>query len=74
MLKKFTKAESRKLGKLYKIDFDVVPFDEWHAGLCIELEHWGLTYLTELEARLRSRFPTTPGRGLMSPKFLCVLT
>lgn len=44
MLKKITKKESRTLGKEHKIDFDVISFDEWHAGLNIELEHQNVTH------------------------------
>lgn len=33
------KIKATKLGKEYKINFEVVPFDEWHFGLNVELEH-----------------------------------
>lgn len=42
-MKKINKTMAMQLGKLHKINFDVVPFDEWHAGLNIELEHQNLT-------------------------------
>lgn len=44
MLKKITKKESRFLGKEHKIDYDVIPFDEWHTALNIELEHQNVTH------------------------------
>lgn len=43
MIKKVTKAEALRLGKTHKINFDVIKFEEWHAGLNIELEHQNLT-------------------------------
>lgn len=43
MLKKITKVEALMLGKKHKINFDVIDFSEWHAGLNIELEHQNLT-------------------------------
>ena len=33
------RQKARHLGKKYKINFKVVPFDEWYAGLIIEQEH-----------------------------------
>jgi hypothetical protein len=36
---KFTKSEAAKLGHIYKINFDVVPFEEFIFGLNTELEH-----------------------------------
>jgi hypothetical protein len=36
---KFTNSEALKLGNIYKINFDVVPFEEFKDGLNIELEH-----------------------------------
>lgn len=44
MVKKITKAQALKFGKLHKINFDVVPFDEWHAGINIEFEHQNVTH------------------------------
>lgn len=43
MKKKITKTQAIKLGKEFRINFDVVPIDEWHAGLNIELEHTDVT-------------------------------
>lgn len=37
--KKISEARALKLGKLYNINFNVVPFDEWLTGLNIETEH-----------------------------------
>lgn len=34
-----TREQAKRLGKLFRIDFTVVPFDEWVTGLRIELEH-----------------------------------
>ena len=36
---KITKTQAEVLGKKFKINFEVVCFDEWHYGLNIELEH-----------------------------------
>jgi len=33
------KSQAERLGKRFNINFDVVPFDEWHHGLNVELEH-----------------------------------
>jgi hypothetical protein len=44
MLKKITKTQARQLGKEHNINFDVVPFEEWHYGLNVELEHQNLTH------------------------------
>jgi hypothetical protein len=38
-MKYITQLQAKQLGKYYNIDFDVVPFKEWHLGLNIELEH-----------------------------------
>jgi hypothetical protein len=38
-MKYITQLQAKQLGKYYNIDFDVVPFKEWHTGLNIELEH-----------------------------------
>ena len=32
-------TNARKLGKLFGINYKVVPFREWHNGLNVELEH-----------------------------------
>lgn len=37
-----SKKVARELGKKYNINFDVVPFDEFHYGLNVELEHSGI--------------------------------
>jgi hypothetical protein len=34
-----TKEQAKKLGKLFKINFKVVPFNEFLFGLNVELEH-----------------------------------
>lgn len=44
MLKKVTKAQAIKLGRQHKLNFKVVPFEEWHEGLNIELEHKNVTH------------------------------
>lgn len=44
MPKKVTKAQATKLGKQHKLNFDVIPFDEWHAGLNIEMEHQNVSH------------------------------
>jgi len=31
--------QSEKLAKYYKINLDIINFDEWHYGLNVELEH-----------------------------------
>jgi len=36
---KITKSQAQKLAKHFKIDLDIVDFDEWHYGLNVELEH-----------------------------------
>lgn len=36
---RITKAQARDIGDNFKINFGVVPFNEWHDGLNIELEH-----------------------------------
>ncbi len=33
------KSQAERLGKHFSINFNVVPFDEWHHGLNVELEH-----------------------------------
>lgn len=33
------KSQAARLGKRFNINFDAVPFDEWHHGLNVELEH-----------------------------------
>lgn len=34
-----TKSQAKRLGKHFRINYDVVPIDEWHRGLNVELEH-----------------------------------
>ncbi len=34
-----TESQARKLGNYFRINFDVVKFNEWHDGLNVELEH-----------------------------------
>lgn len=41
---KFTKIEAKKLGQEHKINFNVVPFDEFLYGLNAELEHKDITH------------------------------
>lgn len=36
---KITKKQAERLGKKFKINFDIISFDEWIIGLNIELEH-----------------------------------
>lgn len=36
---KITKEQAAKLGKQFKINFKVIPFNEWVFGLNVELEH-----------------------------------
>lgn len=36
-----SKKTARQLAKKYLIDLDVVPFEEFHYGLNVELEHGG---------------------------------
>lgn len=36
---KINKSQAKKLAKKFRIDIEVVDFDEWHSGLNIELEH-----------------------------------
>lgn len=38
-MKKISKLNAEKLAKKYKINLDVIPFDEWKFGLEVELEH-----------------------------------
>lgn len=38
-----TKEQATALGDFYKIDFNVIKFDEWLSGLNIELEHLNVT-------------------------------
>jgi hypothetical protein len=33
------KSQAERLGKHFQINFEVVPFEEWHHGLNVELEH-----------------------------------
>ncbi len=35
---RITKKQAQDLGEHFKIDFKVVPFDEWHHGLKVELD------------------------------------
>jgi hypothetical protein len=48
MKKKITKEEAIKLGKLFKINFKVVPFKEFLFGLNVELEHGKVNKLTNV--------------------------
>ena len=41
---KITKIIAEKLGKEFKIDFSVIPFNEWYHGLNMELEHRNITH------------------------------
>lgn len=34
-----TRKQAERLGKKFKVDFDIVKFDEWLLGLNIETEH-----------------------------------
>ncbi len=34
-----TLQQAERLGKHYNINFQVIPFQEWHFGLNVELEH-----------------------------------
>lgn len=34
-----TKKQALNLGKIFKINFDVITLDEWQYGLNVELEH-----------------------------------
>ncbi len=36
---KITKTQAKQQAKKFKINLDYVPFDEWHYGLNVELEH-----------------------------------
>jgi len=38
-MKKISKINAEKLAKKYKINLDIIPFDEWKFGLEVELEH-----------------------------------
>jgi hypothetical protein len=38
-MKKFTQKQAKELAKKYNINLDVIPLDEWHYGLNVELEH-----------------------------------
>lgn len=40
---KITKQQAKKIGDKYKINFDIVPLDEFYNGLNIELEHKNIT-------------------------------
>lgn len=54
-----TKKQAKRLGTLFTINFDIVPFDEWHDGLNIELEHGtkfgNLTNVTENHLKQTAR-------------------
>jgi queuine/archaeosine tRNA-ribosyltransferase len=43
MKKNITKLQASNLGKKLKINYKVVPFNDWHNGLNIELEHSNIT-------------------------------
>ncbi len=46
---KITKTVAKQLAKKFKINLDIIPFDEWHTGLNIELEHGqNLSILTNI--------------------------
>lgn len=36
---KITKTQAKKIGNVYKINFDNLNFDDWLFGLNVELEH-----------------------------------
>jgi hypothetical protein len=36
---RITKQQAKDLGEHFKINFNIVPFEEWHHGLKVELEH-----------------------------------
>lgn len=38
-MKKISKLNAEKQAKKYKINLDIIPFDEWKFGLEVELEH-----------------------------------
>jgi len=38
------KIPAAKLGKEFKINFKVIPFEEWHSALNRELEHRNVTH------------------------------
>jgi hypothetical protein len=38
-MKKISKSNAEKLAKKYKLNLDIIPFDEWKFGLEVELEH-----------------------------------
>jgi hypothetical protein len=38
-MKKISKLNAEKFAKKYKINLDIIPFDEWKFGLEVELEH-----------------------------------
>jgi hypothetical protein len=40
---KITKQQAKKIGDKYKINFDIVPLNEFLNGLNIELEHENIT-------------------------------
>lgn len=40
---RITKKQAKILGEHFRINFDVVPFEEWHHGLKVELEHSDVT-------------------------------
>ncbi|HEY9702805.1 MAG TPA: DUF5661 family protein [Allocoleopsis sp.] len=47
---KITKKQASILSKKFSIDHRVIPFNEWHFGLNVELEHGkilGLTNITD---------------------------
>lgn len=41
-IKVFSKKSALDFAKKFKIDLDIVPIDEFHAGLNIEREHSGI--------------------------------
>ena len=43
---------AKELGKYFKINYNVVPFKEWHAGLNIELEHGSDIYRTSKQNKI----------------------
>lgn len=42
-----TKIQASRLGKKYKINFKVIPFNDWLNGLNFELEHKNITRGTQ---------------------------
>ncbi len=53
---KINKPEAIKLAKKYNINLDIIPIDEWHYGLNVELEHGNkLTNITKNNKDINSK-------------------